>query len=523
MSISSISELKVILVALLGSLVGVGFYVSRGNPNNPKNLPLPPGPPGLPIIGNLLQVPAEHYWLKFDEWIQEYGPIISVNLFGKRIVILGTPKVAADLFDRRSAIYSDRPRWVMANDILARGMHVGVVGYGDTHRRFRRAIHAGLQPKALTSYHSIEEQNSRIFLKEVSSRPKDFRNSVKRYTASVIMATMYGHKVSTFEADPYVKRIFASAARFAGSLAPGAFLVDIIPALKYIPSWFPGAKWKRGSAEWAKEDYTLFMEMLEAARTNGSKQSSFISEGLSNAYGLTDEELAYIGGTISQTPDTLMSVSSGFLLAMVRWPEVQKRAQIEIDRIVGRRRFPTFADRTNLPYVTAMVKEVFRWRPVAPLGVPHASTKDDIYNGYFIPAGTTVISSIWSIHRDPNTYPNPDDFNPDRFLDENGNEKNTEESKVLGHHLYGFGRRLCPGATMADHAVWVFAAHVLWALNLERELDEDGNEIIPPVDPLQFTSGGEASHPVPFPCKISIRPGVEEFLDEIELPGSPQD
>ncbi|KAJ7163866.1 cytochrome P450 [Mycena crocata] len=509
------------IVAALVTLVLVRFVIARKSNRNPGNFPFPLGPKGLPLLGNLLQVPSEHYWLKFNEWVQQYGPIVSVNMAGKRIVILGTPKVAADLFDRRSAIYSDHPRWVLANDILARGMHVGVVGYGESHRRFRRAIHSGLQPKALSSYHPIEEREARIFLKEMISDPGDFRNSVKRFTAAVIMATMYGHQVSTFDKDKFVKRIFASAARFAGSLAPGAFLVDLMPWLLNFPPWFPGAGWQKQVALWAEDDKQLFTEMLETARTNSVKQSSFISEGLSNGYGVTDEELAYIGGTISQTPDTmgyLMSVSSGFMLAMVRWPEVQKKAQAEIDRIVGRGRFPVFTDRDNLPYVTAVVKETCRWRPVAPLSVPHASMKDDVYEGYFIPAGTTVVSSIWSIHRDPETYPSPDKFKPERFIDENGNEKNTEESKTLGHHLYGFGRRLCPGAIMADHAIWIFAAHVLWALNLSQETNQDGKQIVPDVNPLMFTSGGEASHPLPFQCKITLRPGVEEILEDIELP-----
>ncbi|TDL15533.1 cytochrome P450 [Rickenella mellea] len=508
------------LSALLVAVILVSFVTSSSS-RNPKRLLLPPGPKGLPILGNLLDIPSDHYWLKFDEWIRQYGPVCTISLMGKKVILLGSPNVAADLFDRRSAIYSDRPRWVFASEILARNMHVGTVRVGDTHRRFRKAIHTGLQPKALSSYHPVEEKESRVFLKQVSQSPEKFRDHVKRYTAAVILGTMYGHQVTTFDSDRFAKRVFNSAAIFASSLAPGAFLVDVLPWLQYIPSWIPGAGWKKKAAKWADDDRVLYTEMTEAARENAAKQPSFISEGLvENQYGVTEEELAYIGGTISQTPDTLMSVSSGFMLAMVRWPEVQRKAQEEIDRVVGRSRFPVFADRANLPYTTAIVKETCRWRPVAPLSVPHASTKDDEYMGYFIPKGTTVISSIWSIHRDPEVYPDPESFKPERFLDEDGKEKGTEESKVLGHHLYGFGRRLCPGATMADHAVWLFAAHNLWALNMKRALDDNGKEIIPNVDPLSFTSGGEASHPLPFKCRLELRPGVEEFLESIEMPES---
>lgn len=94
-----------------------------------------------------------------------------------------------------------------------------------------------------------------------------------------------------------------------------------------------------------------------------------------------------------------MSTISTLLLALTAHPKVLARAQAEVDGVIGRSRWPTFADRERLPYVGAIVQEVCRWRPVAPLSVPHASTQDDVYNGWFIPKGTTVISSIWySVH-----------------------------------------------------------------------------------------------------------------------------
>ena len=70
-----------------------------------------------------------------------------------------------------------------------------------------------------------------------------------------------------------------------------------------------------------------------------------------------------------------MAVSSSFMLAMTKWQAIQQKAQAEIDRVIGRSRFPVFADRASLPYTTALVKEVCRWQPVAPLSVPHASTQ----------------------------------------------------------------------------------------------------------------------------------------------------
>ncbi|PSR85632.1 hypothetical protein PHLCEN_2v5361, partial [Hermanssonia centrifuga] len=386
-------------------------------------------------------------------------------------------------------------------------MHVGVIRVGERHRRFRKAVHAGLQPKALASYHALEEHEARVFVKEVSQTPEAFRDCAKRFAAALILRTTYGHSTLTLSTDRFAQRVFSSATTFASSLAPGKFLVDILPWLQYVPRWMPGAGWQNKAAEWAENDRVLYTELLQTARENAVRQPSFISEGLLpqekgenlhcadeyGPYGVTEEELAYIGGTISQTADTIMSTVSTLLLALTSHPAVLSRAQAEVDSVVGRSRWPTFADREKLPYVGALAKEVCRWRPVAPLSVPHASTKDDMYNGYFIPAGTTVISCTWSIHHDPTVYADPSSFNPSRFLDADGKEIGTEEAKERGHHVFGFGRRMCPGATMSDHAIFIFAACIIWALDIRPVRDEHGVEIIPPVDPLQFSSGGEAS------------------------------
>lgn len=97
-------------------------------------------------------------------------------------------------------------------------------------------------------------------------------------------------------------------------------------------------------------------------------------------------------------------------------PEVVKKAHEELDRVVGKGRLPDFADRDDLPYINAVVKELFRWNPPFPISVPGRVTQDDVYRGYLIPAGATVIGNIWAICRDPDIYPDPEAFNPDRFL-----------------------------------------------------------------------------------------------------------
>ena len=101
---------------------------------------------------------------------------------------------------------------------------------------------------------------------------------------------------------------------------------------------------------------------------------------------------------------------------MVLHPEAMKKAQEELDRVLKKGHLPDFSHRDSLPYIDAVVKEVLRWSPPLPIGIPYRVTQNDVYRGYFIPAGATVIQNIWAIFRDPEIYPQPETFNPDRFL-----------------------------------------------------------------------------------------------------------
>ena len=167
---------------------------------------------------------------------------------------------------------------------------------------------------------------------------------------------------------------------------------------------------------------------------------------------------------------------------MIAHPEMQKRAQDELDAVVGRSRTPTFADAPNLPYIQALVKESLRWRPPFPIGIPHTTTEDDWYEGMFIPKGTMCIVNIWQCHHDPESYgPDAASFNPERFLDEHGRLiPGPVETRDDGHSSYGFGRRACPGKHAANDALVISMATILWATRLEHACDESGNEI--PVD-----------------------------------------
>lgn len=175
---------------------------------------------------------------------------------------------------------------------------------------------------------------------------------------------------------------------------------------------------------------------------------------------------------------------------MIAFPEVQRRAQAELDSVVGRGRLPTFADAPHLSYVCAIVREVLRWRPVAPAGIPHAVIKDDWYEGMFIPKGTVCIANIWHCNHDRAVFgEDADEFRPERHLNEKGElSSGPVETNKAGNVTFGFGRRICVGKDLANDSLFIDISRMLWAANFERARDKHGKEV--PLDLDRFMETG---------------------------------
>ena len=188
--------------------------------------------------------------------------------------------------------------------------------------------------------------------------------------------------------------------------------------------------------------------------------------------------------------ETTYTSLSWWALAMIANPEMQMRAQAELDSVVGRSRVPTISDLSSLPYIQAMVKEVLRWRPPLPFSVPHSTTEDDWYNGMFISKGTMCLPNLWHCHHDPAFYgDDAANFNPGPFLDSYGKiVPGPAETRGEGHSTFGFGKRACIGNHVANDSLFIFFATVLWAMNFESVRDNQGNKI--PLDTESFFDTG---------------------------------
>ncbi|KAG2347075.1 cytochrome P450 [Suillus weaverae] len=484
-------------------LAAIGAYMVKQVFNkNPASYP--PGPRGWPLIGNFQDMPHIKPWLTFAEWGKKYGEcaISHVEVLGQHIIVLNSVKSAVDMLDKKGAVYSDRPVLPMAGELVGWKHSLGLLPYGDRFRQYRKNIHHIIGNRAvLDVYHPIEEIETRRFLKRVFSNPEQLQAHVRLTAGAIILRFSYGYEVKENN-DPFIDLAERAMDRFSRSAAPGAFIVDIVPFLANVPEWFPGAGFKRLAREWRqtlKEMVDVPYKFVKEQMDAGIAPMSFTSNLLEGRILSAEEDHTvkwsaaslYAGGA-----DSIVSAIYSLFLAMTLFPDVQKTAQAELDAVVGPDRLPSFADRDSLPYIEALVKEVLRWNVVGPTSIPHRVTEDDIHDGYHIPKGSLVILNFWFMLNDPQTYANLSQFNPERFLDNNGKDPEPEPRTIC----FGFGRRICPGLHLADASIWISTAMSLAVFDISKVV-EKGVEVTPEVDP----TSGTISHPKPFKCSIKPR------------------
>jgi len=209
----------------------------------------------------------------------------------------------------------------------------------------------------------------------------------------------------------------------------------------------------------------------------------------------------------SASLDTTITLVSNFILSMVLHPAAQKKAQEEIDAVVGQDLLPTFANRASLPYVESLYKEVLRWAVPVPLNLPHRLMEDDVYKDRYIPKGSLVFGNIWAMMRDETIYPDAASFRPERFMVPTTPEM--ERKMNPKNFVFGFGRRQCPGNHLVDSSVWLLIVSMLSTLDISKAVDDLGNTVEPTVN------YNNAVFRMPDQFKCDIRPRSEKALSLI--------
>jgi len=353
-----------------------------------------------------------------------------------------------------------------------------------------------------------------LLLELLLRSPKRFEQHCKWLSTAVVMAMTFGYDFPPeSEHDRFVELAEETSNGIARLFLPGSTLINVLPFLRHIPPWVPGASTQKFAAHLSESMNAYRTEPFEYVERDlaaGSSKPSLLASLLRDRTKVDGkyEDEALLKDIVTTTylagGETIQSALTLFLFALALHPAVQKRARQDIDRVVGSDRLPGLEDRPSLPYIDAIIRECLRWRPIVRQSLPRATQADDVYNDFFIPKGTLMIPNVWAITHDEEAYPNPDVFQPERFFNADG----TLNDDTIGY-AFGFGRRICPGRHAADPVLWITLASVLATFDVSKARDANGVEI--EIDPDAFTDT-VVSTPHPFVCSIVPRSDHAESL-----------
>ncbi|KAF9018169.1 cytochrome P450 [Hymenopellis radicata] len=480
------ATMDAVLYALIPTVL-VFLFLVIPRPSSSRGVKLPPGPKPDPLIGHLRVIPPVHQPEAFHEWAKTYGDVMYLEVLGRKMIILDTLEAANDLLEKRSANYSCRPNFVVFN-MMGWDRGLAFIPYGKRFHLHRRLLQNYFGRQESLAFDPISYEESIVMVKRLMEHPEDYDRILGRYTTCIIIKIAYGYEIQRDD-DPFLELIALMGKLIHNSGSPASTPVDFFPWLAHFPSWFPGAYYAGYARKWKSVTYDFINYPFEFATkqmAEGTAQPSFLSKYLCEMDSEEDpkeyiEDVKGAAGQIySAGADTSWGTLVVFMIAMVLHPEFQKKAQAEIDAVCGQDRLPTFDDRESLPYIEHIMHEVIRWHPVVPMGMPHRSLEDDVYNGMFIPKGSVVFANVRGMSLHKHIYKDATQFNPDRFLPKPQGRGEPYLSP------FGFGRRICPGRFLAESSMWIAMAMILATCSIKKAIDADGVEITPEVD---FTIG----------------------------------
>ncbi|KAG9307470.1 hypothetical protein G9A89_017300 [Geosiphon pyriformis] len=478
------------------------WYFSKSKPTLPNEAIDLPGPFTIPVFGNLFQI-GPIYHVGFMKLARTYGPIFQVKIGAIRWIVINDYKVAKELFVSRGTIYSSRGDSHLLNQVIFRGgKSVASAPYGNWWKTMRSLEMQMFRQSVIdTNYQTVIDQQVKNMIRSLeenlsnsTTNTLDIAKHIQICITHIFMIIVYGERAAPGTNDPLFTLYQESIVHFFEFTGPKGYLLDVFPLLRFIP--FLQRYLEKEAIEVRdcldKACNDLLLALKKRLEINDPEKETCIATHLINSITVDNSIMAdpathkfekgENGQLIFDRYD-LNTVCNDIILAgthntfttitwivalLIVYPDVQKKLQEELDRVMGKGMVWKVEHESQLHYLKAVVYETLRYRPVMNLSIPHETVNDDIYNGYYIPRGSLVILNIAGLHMNSELHENSGNFDPQRYL-EDGHLR--EPNDAIDPWNFGRGRRNCLGSDMALRNIYVVIANIFSLYTLEPEKD----------------------------------------------------
>ncbi|XP_065069191.1 steroid 17-alpha-hydroxylase/17,20 lyase-like isoform X3 [Rhopilema esculentum] len=471
----------------------------------PKSFP--PGPIPLPVIGNIHLIGSEPQ-KSLKALAKKYGDVFSVYFGGWPVVVISSIEAAKESLIQKSTDFAGRPNSYTGIEAAkghktGRGIDIVYSDYGPYWQTIRKLAH-----KALKMYGANRVQLEKTInthadelmerLAKIDGQCFDPKRNFCLAATNIICQIVFGSKYNIDDEE------FTTIIHYCKLLVEGiagANGVDFLTWMSHFPNHNISLIRESGSlrdpilAKWLKKHRETFEKgnirdftdaLIDAADEEIKQNKS------SDRYLKEDNMMMIMADVFNAGIETTTTTMNWFVAFSVLWPETQKKIHEELDRVIGRTRKPCMDDRSALNYLEAAINETARMASVVPLAVPHSTTCDTSVAGYKIPKGTHVFYNLYAMHRDERHWVDPEDFRPERWLNEEGNYVAGAHNSFLP---FSAGKRVCFGEALAKMELFLILAQVYQRFEFLPGNKED----LPKLDGFVFITHE------PKPYKIQIR------------------
>ncbi len=456
-----------IAAVVVTSLLGILLKSS----SNEKWKNLPPSPPVFPLIGNLLQMTRDPH-KTFVELGKNYGSIFTF-WFGrsKPVIIINEHKTAREAFIRGAQALSGRPQRYCGSIYTTNFSGIVLKDDDKQWQILRRLGHQALrslgEEKIFSETVIVEE--CKALVERLDRRIKvgnllDICKDLELSSLNVICALMFGSRYA--ENDPEFLRISEANSWFIEGIQSGN-MVDGFPILRYLP--YRPLRLLRDFVKVRDEILQRKLREHEQTYVPGNIRDftdalieSENDEILINANLTRDNRLALMADLFLTGTETTATALKWAIMYLAQSPDKQRKAYEQL--ISFSRDFPKYQDKVNLPYIEALMAEVLRMSSLAPLAVPHKATCDTELCGYHVPKGTVLLMNIYAMHHDQKYWQDPEKFEPERFLHEDGHFVIPNSSYLP----FSLGKRVCLGESLAKREMFLLLCYLLKTFKFDK-------------------------------------------------------